>query len=52
MEAIMKYPSSTDRHEESDQTSQIEIPDDLGGDPLSGSGLETEEPETGFEERK
>ncbi len=52
METIMKYPISTDRPEEPDQASQIETPDDLGGDLLSGSGLETEEAETGFEERK
>src|SRR5262252_1014787 len=26
-----------------DQASQIETPDDFGGDPLNGSGLETEE---------
>ena len=48
----MKYPLSTDRPEEPDKASQIERPDDLGGEPLSGSGLETEEAETGFEERK
>ena len=48
----MKYPLSTDRPEESDQASQIETPDDLGGDLLSESGLETEEAEAGFEERK
>ena len=48
----MNYPLSTDRPEEPDQASQIETPDDLDGDLLSGSGLETEEAETGFEERK
>ena len=48
----MKCPLSTDRSEEPDQDSQIETPDDLGGDLLSGSGLETEEAEAGFEERK
>ena len=47
----MKHPSSSDRPEEPEQTAQIETPDDLGGDLLSGSGLETEEPEKGFEER-
>jgi hypothetical protein len=52
METIMKYLLSTDRPEEPDQASQIEAPDDVGGDLLSGSGLETEEPETEFEERK
>ena len=48
----MKYPLSTEQPEEAEQASQIETPDDLGGDLLSGSGLETEEAETGFEERK
>ena len=52
MEAIMKHRLSTDRPEDPTQASPIETPDDLGGDPLSGSGLETEEAETGFEERK
>ena len=52
MEAIMKYPLSTDRPEEPGQESQIETPDDLGGYLLSDSGLENEEAETGFEERK
>jgi hypothetical protein len=52
METIMKYPLSTNRPWEPDEASQIETLDDLGGDLLSGSGLETEEAETGFEERK
>ena len=52
METIMKYPLSTNRPGEPDEASQIETPDDLGGDLLSGSGLETEEAETEFEERK
>ena len=52
METIMKYPLSTNRPGEPDEVPQIETPDDLGGDLLSGSGLETEEAETGFEERK
>jgi hypothetical protein len=52
METIMKYPLSTNRPGERDEASQIETPDDLGGDLLSGSGFEIEEAETGFEERK
>ena len=48
----MKYTLSTDRPEEPNQASKLETPDDLGGDLLSGSGLETEEADTGFEERK
>ena len=48
----MKYRLSTNRPGEPDEASQIETPDDLGGDLLSGSGLETEEAETAFEERK
>lgn len=48
----MKHPLSTDRPEKPEQALPIETPDDLGGDLLSGSGLETEEAETGFEERK
>ena len=48
----MKQPLSTDRPDEPDEASQIETSDDFGGDPLVGSGLETEEAETGFEERK
>ena len=48
----MKYPLPTNRPGEPDEASQIETPDDLGGDLLSESGLETEEAETGFEERK
>ena len=52
MQAIMRYPLSTDRPEEPDQASKLDTPDDLGGDLLSGSGLETEAAETEFEERK
>ena len=48
----MNYPLSTNGPEELDKAPQIETPDDLGGDPLVGSGLETEEAETEFEERK
>ncbi|HZT69300.1 MAG TPA: hypothetical protein VFC10_06090 [Terriglobia bacterium] len=48
----MKYHLSTNGPEEPDKPAQIETSDDLGGDPLVGSGLETEEAETGFEERK
>ena len=48
----MKNPLSTDRPEEPEQASPIETPDALGGDFLNGSGLETEEAEAGFEERK
>ena len=52
METIMKYPLSTNGPGEPDKASQIETTDDFGGDPLVGSGIETEEAETGFEERK
>ena len=52
MEIIVKYPLSTNGPEEPDKASQIETPDDLGGYPLAGSGLETEAAETEFEERK
>jgi hypothetical protein len=36
----MMCPLSTNQ---ADEASQIETPDDFGGDPLIGSGLETEE---------
>ena len=39
----MMCPLSTNQPEEPDEASQIETPDDFGGDPLIGSGLETEE---------
>jgi hypothetical protein len=52
METIMRDPLSTNGPEEPDKASQIETPDDLGGYPLAGSGLETEAAETEFEERK
>ena len=48
----MKDPLSTNGPEEPDKASQIGTPDDLGGYPLAGSGLETEAAETEFEERK
>ena len=48
----MKDPLSTNGPEEPDKASQIETPDDLGGYPLAGSGLETEAADTEFEERK
>ena len=48
----MKDPLSTNGPEKPDKASQIETPDDLGGYPLAGSGLETEAAETEFEERK